>query len=152
VEAATVLSSVEEIYLASLDRGWPPPDFREQPMWASEVKVFSMQLWLRAARLESPFHVLLELPWPAYGASFAGFALGLAHVFGVPLKGPAKFEQAREDFWKHRLEADKAKQEWLDWKREQVERHTPFRLKEMREATALPPPDDAAEAEEERHE
>jgi hypothetical protein len=138
IEVSAVLTGVEEIYLVSLMRDTPPPDAWRGSDWLWETHGRSLQVRLKAVRLESPLHVLLDLPWPVYATAFSGFAFGLAHVFGAPLRAAAAFERARADFWETRLAADKRKQEWLEWKRAEAEKRVPFKLREVQIRAHLP--------------
>ena len=145
VQVAAVLSTLEEIFLVTLLRDAPPPDYRRRA-WVWDYDAQSMHVSLDGLRLESPLHVELALPWHAYTVPFSAFAYGVAHVFGAPSHSAPLFERAREDFWITRLAGENAKAEWMEWqawleyKHEEVVRLVPFHLAEVDIELTLPPP------------
>jgi hypothetical protein len=146
VEVAAVLSSLEEIFLVTLLRDAPPPDYRERE-WIWDYDAQSLHVRLAGLSLETPLRVTLAVPWHVYTVPFSAFAYGLAHVFGPPSESAEVFERAREDFWSSRLAGEHPKPEWMEWqawleyKHEQVQRTVPFRLATVDVGLALPAPE-----------
>jgi hypothetical protein len=148
IQVAAVLSTLEEIFLATLLRDAPPPDHRRRE-WVWDYDAKSMHVELAGLRLESPLRVLLALPWHVYTVPFSAFAYGVAHVFGAPSQSAPVFDRAREDFWSSRLAAETPKAEWMEWqawleyKHEEVARTVPFQLAEVDITVTLPPEPEA---------
>jgi hypothetical protein len=138
IEVAVVLSTVEEIYFASIRGDLPPPDYRDRPHWAVEADARSLTMRLHSLRMGSPLHVILDMPATIYVSTFAAFAYGLGHIFGVPYRAAAAFERARESYFEQRHATARAKDEWLDYKAQQVERRTSLRLKAVDIVTRVP--------------
>jgi hypothetical protein len=148
VQVAAVLSSLEEIFLATLLRDAPPPDHQRRE-WVWDYDAQSLHVRLVGLRLESPLHVLLALPWHVYTVPFSAFAYGVAHVFGAPPTSAPLFDRAREDFFTSRLAGGSPTPEWMEWqawleyKHEEVARTVPFDLGEVDIALKLPPEPEA---------
>jgi hypothetical protein len=148
VQVAAVLSSLEEIFLATLLRDAPPPDHQRRE-WVWDYDAQSLHVRLVGLRLESPLHVLLALPWHVYTVPFSAFAYGVAHVFGAPPTSAPLFDRAREDFFTSRLAGGNPTPEWMEWqawleyKHEEVARTVPFDLGEVDIALKLPPEPEA---------
>ena len=144
VQVAAVLSSLEEIFLVTLLRDAPPPDYRNRE-WVWDYEAEGLNVRLAGVVLEPRLEVVLTLPWYVYTVPFAAFAYGLAHVFGVPIRAAELFERARQDFWASRLAGSEPRAEWMEWqawleyKHEQMQRVVPYRLREVDVALALPP-------------
>ena len=151
IEVGVILFALEEIYLASIRGDLPPPDYRERPDWAAEANARSFTLRLASARMGSPLHLVLDLPAVLYVPTFTAFAYGLAHVLGVPYRAAAAFERARQMYFQQRLDTAAAKQQWLDYKAEQVARQTRLRLRAVdvewprfdEEELPITPPDES---------
>jgi len=153
IEAAAVLTSIEEIFLVTLLRDAPPPDHRGRD-WAWDYDTQALHVELTGIDLGPTLAmtVLVTLPWHVYTVPFSAFAYGLAHVWGSPNTAATLFDRAREDFWSTRLAGDGPKPEWLQWqawlelKYEQVQL-VPFRLSEVDVVLTLPPEGDEPEPE-----
>jgi hypothetical protein len=149
IQVAAVLSSLEEIFLATLLRDAPPPDHRRRE-WVWDYDAKSMHVELAGLRLASRLQVLLALPWHVYTVPFSAFAYGVAHVFGAPSQSAPVFDRAREDFWSSRLAAETPKAEWMEWqawleyKHEEAARTVPFQLLAVDIELTLPPPEPEA--------
>jgi hypothetical protein len=130
-DVGVVMTALEEIYLASIRADLPPEDYRDRPGWAMEPASNPRSLTMSVDRIDmhSPLQVLLDLPATVYIPTFAAFCYGLAHVLGVPYRAAAHFERARESYYEARHDSAKAKDKWLDYKAEQVERATHLRLR-----------------------
>jgi hypothetical protein len=148
VQVAAVLTSLEEIFLATLLRDAPPPDHQRRE-WVWDYDAEALHVRLVGLRLESPLQVLLALPWHVYTVPFSAFAYGVAHVFGAPSTSAPLFDRAREDFWSTRLAGGDPQPEWMEWqswleyKHEEVARTVPFDLGEVDIAMQLPPEPEA---------
>jgi hypothetical protein len=134
-----LLSSIEEIFLVTLLRDAPPPDYHGRE-WVWDYDAEGLTVRLARTRFDEQLEVVLSLPWYVYTVPY-----GLAHVFGVPATGAPLFERAREDFWASRLAAANPRPEWMEWqawleyKHEQMQRVVPFRLREVDVELTLPP-------------
>ena len=129
VEAAAVITAIEEIYLAGIRHDLPPRRYQKRLDWAVNAHARSLTLRVKAIRLGSPLHIVLDIPPPAYVPAFAFFAYGLAKVFGMPYRAAAIFERAREDYFNQRLDTAEAKDRWLDYKANRAARESQFRLR-----------------------
>jgi hypothetical protein len=148
VQVATVLSALEEIFLVTLLRDAPPPDYRHRA-WVWDYDAQSMHVGLDGLRLDSPLQIVLALPWHVYTVPFSAFTYGVAHVFGAPAQAAPLFDRSREDFWSSRLAGENPSAEWMEWqswleyKHEEVLRTVPFHLDAVDIEVTLPPePDD----------
>jgi hypothetical protein len=147
VQVATVLSALEEVFLVTLLRDAPPPDYRTRE-WVWDYDAQSMHVGLDGLRLESPLEILLALPWHVYTLPFSAFAYGVAHVFGAPAQAAPLFDRSREDFWSSRLAGGNPSAEWMEWqswleyKHEEVLRTVPFHLEAVDIEVTLPPEPD----------
>lgn len=128
-DVGVVLTAIEEIYLASIRADLPPPNYREHTSWAMEANPRSLTLSVDSIRMGSPLQVLLDLPSTFYVPTFAAFAYGIGHVLGVPYRAAAAFERARLSYYEARHASAEAKDEWLDYKAERVEKDTQLRLR-----------------------
>jgi hypothetical protein len=126
-----VMTALEEVYLASIRADLPPPDYRQRPGWALEPSSDPRSLTMSVNRINmgSPLQVLLDLPATFYVATFAAFCYGVGLVLGEPYRAAAHFERARQTYYEARHASAKAKDQWLEYKAEQVERATHLRLR-----------------------
>lgn len=133
VHASELLRDIEELYwtfspaadFLPLDLGvdaqpgWIPPDamlaHREIGDSGEPAPIAATLGEVRVGSLE----IIIEIPWEVWVAGISAFTLALSRLFGVP----GRFQKARVAFWQNRLEADQKKQEWLEWKRQQQDRH-----------------------------
>jgi len=143
-QVAAILTALEEIFLVTLLRDAPAPDYARRE-WALDYDAQATHIGLEGLTLESPLHVLLALPWHVYTVPFSAFAYGVAHVFGAPSHSAPLFDRARDDFWSTRLAGSSPKAEWMEWqawleyKHEEVVRTVPFHLAEVDLELTLPP-------------
>lgn len=128
-DVGVVMTAIEEVYLASIRADLPPRDYRENTSWAMEADPRSATLRVDTIRMGSPLQVLLDMPSTLYVPTFAAFAYGIAHVLGVPYRAAASFERARESYFEARHASARAKDQWLDYKAERVEKQTQLRLR-----------------------
>ena len=139
-----LLSSIEEIFLVTLLRDAPPPDYHGRE-WVWDYDAEGLTVRLARTRFDEQLEVVLSLPWYVYTVPFSAFAYGVAHVFGAPSSSAPLFDRAREDFWSSRLAGGNPTPEWMEWqawleyKHEEVARTVPFDLGEVDIAMQLPP-------------
>jgi len=129
VEVGVVMTTIEEIFLASIRADLPPPEWRSHPEWAAEANPRSLTMHVDTLRMGSPLQVLLDTPTPFYVPAFAFFTYGLARVLGAPYRAAASFERARQSYYEARHESAKAKDAWLEHKAGRVQRDTTLRLR-----------------------
>jgi hypothetical protein len=130
-DVGVVMTAIDEIWLASIRADLPPADYRRRESWAMAEDPRSFTARVSAIRMGSPLQVILDLPAPLYVSTFAAFAYGLGHVLGIPYRAAAAFHNARKSYFEARHESAKAKDAWLEYKAEQVQSETQFRLRSV---------------------
>ncbi|MDP8907922.1 MAG: hypothetical protein M3N47_02135 [Chloroflexota bacterium] len=127
VEATYAVAAGVERYRwrASPARYWhdPTPQDWQYANWARLIGAFPIMaptqnpLRLRSVEFGSPLQLLLEVPWEAYAAGGASFITALGLVLGAPHRAAAALQKGRAEYWRSRLEADEARQQYLHWRR-----------------------------------
>lgn len=126
-QLGAVLTDVEGLYWLAIEVGlrddfysstmadgwWPPLQAGARHEQALGCPLFDPPS-VTYAHMGSPLHILLELPWAAWAAGGAGFVTAVTMVFALPYKAASQWHKSRSEYWQARLEADKAKRDWLD--------------------------------------
>jgi hypothetical protein len=135
-DLGALLRDIETVYWVSIDSR------SEQRFEAMGLSIPDLQPRPATIHLHNPLEVVLEIVtaiWPVgAGATFVG---ALAMIF----KLPARYEKAREQYWRNRLAADQARRDWIEWTASAY-RDSPIQLNNVAlpdEAHPwLPPPED----------
>jgi hypothetical protein len=125
-QLAATLRDVDALYWAAVYNWRVPKWFVSLPEggwhWPFSVAGWEdehlpEEMSVRLLRYGSPFSLLLEIPSVAWASGGSLFVGALATVYNLPSLA-AKYQAARRAFWEERLEADNAKQAWIDAARE----------------------------------